>query len=92
MPLSAFADDLIDLHIYMQTATVARRWNLRGRQEAPGEGAMRDLLTRRYEYAVDDIPHRDILDCVESEGNLLLLDAPTEDGNDDYDSKDSASV
>lgn len=37
----------------------------------PSEFAMRDLLTRRYRYAVDDIPHRDLLDCLDEEGNLL---------------------
>jgi hypothetical protein len=76
VPLAVFADDLIDMHTYMQMVTVARRWDLYGRQEAPGEEAMRDLLTRRYQYAVDDIPHRDLLDCIDEDGNLLpLLDA-----------------
>ena len=83
LPLSVFAD-VIDMHIYMQTFAVARRWNLRGRQEAPGEEAMRDLLTRRYQYAVDDIPHRDVLDCIDEDGNLLpLLDLPADHGNGD---------
>lgn len=63
-------DDAIDMHTYMQTLTVARRWDLHGRQEAPGEEAMRDLLIRRYQYAVDDIPHRDLLDCLDEDGNL----------------------
>ncbi|MFE0147842.1 hypothetical protein ACFWY5_11885 [Nonomuraea sp. NPDC059007] len=92
VPLTAFADRLIDMHMDMQTAIVASRWNLRGRQEEPGEGAMRDLLTRRYAYAVDDVPHRDLLNCVDSEGTLLLLDALADEGNDDYDSQGSASV
>ncbi len=73
MPLAVFADNRVDMHIYMQTATVARRWNLRGRQEAPGEEAMRNLLIRRYRYAVDDIPHRDLLDCIDQDGNLLPI-------------------
>ena len=71
IPLKVFADDIVTMHTYLQTAAVARRWDLRGRQEAPGEEALRDLLTRRYLYAVDDIPHRDLLDCVDDEGNLL---------------------
>lgn len=88
-PLPVFADDLIDMHIYMQTVSVARRWNLRGRQEAPGEEAMRDLLTRRYQYAVDDIPHRDLLNCIDEDGNLLpLLDVPADHGNGDQNLED----
>jgi hypothetical protein len=84
VPLSVFADNVIDMHAYMQTVTVARRWNLCGRQEAPGEEAMRDLLTRRYRYAVDDIPHRDLLDCIDEDGNLLpLIDLPADHGNGD---------
>ena len=82
-PLSVFADDRVDMHIYMQTVTVARRWNLRGRQEAPSEEAMRDLLTRRYQYAIDDVPHRDLLDCLDEDGNLLpLLPLPDLDNGD----------
>jgi len=76
IPLKVFADDIVTMHTYLQTAAVARRWDLRGRQEAPGEEALRDLLTRRYLYAVDDIPHRDLLDCVDYEGNLLTFLEP----------------
>jgi len=43
---------------------------------------MRDLLTRRYQYATDDIPHRDLLDCIDEDGNLLtLLDIPANHGH-----------
>ena len=73
VPLSIFADEFIDMHTVMQTVAVARRWQLRGRQEAPGEEAMRDLLTRRYRFAIDDVPHCDLLDCVDEDGNLLPL-------------------
>lgn len=93
MPLSVFADDLVDMHVYIQTFAVARRWNLRGRQEAPGEEAMRDLLTRRYRYALDDIPHRDLLLCIDENGNLLpLLDVPADDGNGDQDPKSTPTA
>ncbi|USQ74858.1 hypothetical protein [Ornithinimicrobium cryptoxanthini] len=77
MPLSEFADGVVDMHIFTQTVSVAQRWKLRGRSEAPGENAMRDLLTRRYRYAADDIPHRDLLNCLDEDGKLLaLLDIP----------------
>lgn len=71
IPLSEFADDQVNMFAAIQAASVACRWDLRGRSEGPGEFAMRDLLTRRYRYAVDDIPHRDLLDCLDEEGKLL---------------------
>lgn len=84
MPLSEFADGFVDMHIFTQTVSVAQRWKLRGRSEAPGENAMRDLLIRRYHYAADDIPHCDLLDCLDEDDNLLpLLDMPAGDGSDD---------
>lgn len=90
MPLSEFTDDVVDMHIFTQTVSVARRWNLRGRPEAPGENAMRDLLTRRYRYATDDIPHRDLLDCIDKDGNLLtLLDIPADYGDDGHRVRDA---
>ena len=68
----------------IQAADIARLRDLRGRSEAPGEYAMRDLLVRRYQYAVDDVPHRDLLDCMDENGNLLsFLDLPA--GIDDED-------
>ncbi|MBD3926107.1 hypothetical protein IEZ26_15895 [Nocardioides cavernae] len=73
IPLSVFDADNLELHFFMQTVTVARRWNIRGRNEGKEEGALRDLLTRRYRYAVDDVPHRDLLDCVDADGALLPL-------------------
>lgn len=45
---------------------------------------MRNLLTRRHRYASGDIPHRDLLDCLDEKGNLSpLLDALPDDGHDD---------
>lgn len=45
---------------------------------------MRGLLIRRYRFAEDDLPHRDLLDCVDEDGNLILFvvaetDLPAED-------------
>ncbi len=64
------------MHVHIQAAAVAQRWQLHGRNEALDEGAMRDLLTRRYQYAVEDIPHHDILDSVDENGNLLPFIEP----------------
>lgn len=80
IPIETFTTD-VEMHTHMQTVTMARRWDLRGRQEAPGDEAMRELLTRRYQYAVDDLPHRDLLDCLGDHGSLLpLLDHPSGSG------------
>ncbi|MEZ2389075.1 hypothetical protein AB6813_05900 [bacterium RCC_150] len=77
IPLSEFGDDEVNMYAAIQAVSVARRWDLRGRSAVPGEYAMRDLLVRRYWYAVDDIPHRDLLDCLDDDGNLLsFLDLP----------------
>lgn len=79
IPLDVFAGDSIDMHMFMQTVAVARRWDLHARTEGPGEQAMRNLLTRRYRYAVDDIPHRGLPDCVAEDGTLLPLMEPEAD-------------
>jgi len=80
MPLEVFSDAALAIHTHIQASTVAQRWGLHGRQEEPGEEAMRDLLTRRYHYAEDDVPHRDLLDCLDEDGRLLhFLEADTEE-------------
>jgi len=65
----------------MQTVIGQRRWDRRGRQKAAGEEAMRDLLTCRYQYAVDDIPHCGLLDRLGDDGSLPpLLNDPSGGG------------
>lgn len=84
VPLEIFLDDAtVDLHTAIQMATVANSWKLRDRAEHHNGEALRDLLTRRYRYADDDIPHRDILDSVDRNGNLIPFVAPAPGGNDD---------
>jgi hypothetical protein len=81
IPLDVFSDTALATHTFMQAITVAQRWGLRGRPEGPGEEAMRDLLMRRYRHGDDDIPHRDLLDCVDAGGRLrhfLGVDADEE--------------
>ncbi|MBM0225519.1 hypothetical protein [Micromonospora sp. ATA51] len=70
IPLDVFSDTALATHTLLQTITVAQHWGLRSRQERAGEEAMRDLLTRRYRYGEDDIPHRDLLNCVDEGGRL----------------------
>lgn len=73
IPLQIFSDfEVIKMHAKLQVATVAQHWRLQGPAvEAPTEETLRDLLTRRYRYSVDDVPHRDILDCVDGSGYLV---------------------
>ncbi|MGA9146849.1 MAG: hypothetical protein WBZ04_04755 [Candidatus Nanopelagicales bacterium] len=73
VPLSVFSREAIDIHLLIHPQTIAQGWDLHGRQERPSEGAMRDLLTRRYGFAVDDIPHTDLLNCVDETGNLVSI-------------------
>lgn len=73
IPLEVFSEAALAIHQQIQPATAAQRWHLRGRQEEPGEGALRELLTRRYHYAEDDVAHRDLLECLDEQGRLLAF-------------------
>ncbi|SDQ12005.1 hypothetical protein [Microbacterium sp. cf332] len=66
----------LDLFLYMHTAQVGMRWGLRPLPENPSEGRIRDLLTRRYQFTVVDVPHRDLLSAVDADGNFLPLLSP----------------
>lgn len=79
MPVEELSPEILDLHMYMQAVTIGRRMGLQGRQERIGEHAMRGLLIRRYRFAEDDLPHRDLLDCVDEDGNLIPFVAPEAD-------------
>lgn len=79
MPVEELSPEILDLHMYMQAVTIGRRMGLRGRQGRNGEHAMRGLLIRRYRFAEDDLPHRDLLDCVDEGGNLIPFVAPETD-------------
>lgn len=71
VPLEAFTEEELAINTRVMTATIAQSWNLFGRMERRDESAMRDLLTRRFAFGTDDVPHRDILDCLDEGGNLL---------------------
>lgn len=73
VPLEWFNDAEITFNLTVQTSVIAQTWGVVGRAEVAGEDAMRDLLARRYGYATDDIPHRDILNCLDENGELLPL-------------------
>jgi hypothetical protein len=79
VPLEAFDDDEVAFNARVQTATFAQTWGLRGRVEHRDEHAMLDLLVRRFGFRVDDVPHRDILDCLDENGRLLPFVEPEPD-------------
>ena len=56
-----FVLDHLDENLLIQTITVARSWGVQSSGEQLGSGNLRDLLTRRYSFAVDDIPHPGLL-------------------------------
>jgi hypothetical protein len=68
-----FVLEHLHANLFVQTATVAQRWKLRGPSERPGEGILRELLVRRYNFAVDDVPHQDLFTAVDKDGALLPL-------------------
>ncbi|GAA2051785.1 hypothetical protein [Leifsonia soli] len=72
VPVDVFLRE-IEVNLAIQTAVIAGTWKLRSRPEKRGEGIMRNLLTRRYRFAVDDVPHRDILACLDGEGRFLPI-------------------
>lgn len=79
MQVEELSPEILDMHLYMQAVTIGRRMGLQGRQEQNGEHAMRGLLIRRYRFAEDDLPHRDLLDCVDEDGKLIPFVVPETD-------------
>ena len=67
--------DLVNENIYdamlMMTANVALSWSVRGRPELARQVEVRDVLDRRYRFARDDVPHRDLFDCQDVLGRVL---------------------
>jgi hypothetical protein len=73
MPLEIFSTSALSIHVHLQTLTTAARWGLRSNSESIENGAMRELLIRRYRYAEDDVPHLDLLDEAVADGILRPL-------------------
>ena len=73
IPLEWFSGEQLAASIAMNPTIVAQRWRLRPRQQEPGHDTIRDLVVRRYRFAEDDVPHLDLLRCVDESGRLLPL-------------------
>lgn len=80
IPLEWFSGEQLALSIAMNPTTAAQRWRLRPRQQEPGSDTIRDLVVRRYRFAEDDVPHVDLLKCVDEGGKLLPLLGGADDG------------
>lgn len=82
IPLSAFTP--ARMRSMMDGTILAigqRRWRL-GAAQTPNLTAFRELLTRRYGFGEDDVPHRDLLtEALAEDGSLqpLLDSAPSPD-------------
>lgn len=57
----------------LQAIAVAQRWEIHPATQQMVPGKLRDLLTRRYGYAVDDLPHVDLLEALDDMGQLIPL-------------------
>lgn len=78
VPLNWFDSAALAINKFAAPVTTAQRLGMRPWQDEPGEEQLRDLLIRRYGYGSDDVPHTDLLNCVDDHGRLRpLLD---EDG------------
>lgn len=82
VPLDWFDSDALAINKFATPVTTARGLGMRPWQDEPGEEQLRDLLIRRYGYGSDDVPHTDLLDCVDDGGRLrpLLEDDEPEEG------------
>ncbi|NYI76813.1 hypothetical protein [Nocardioides panzhihuensis] len=79
VPLEWFDDDAFWVNKVMTPMATARGLSLRPWQEEPGEEQVRDLLIRRYGYGSDDVPHTDLLGCVDEAGLLRPLIGDTDE-------------
>ncbi|WP_372352366.1 hypothetical protein [Streptomyces sp. KL116D] len=62
LPLSAFTADCLRAQMDVTLLAVAqRRWNLGSGMKTPNLQALKELLTTRYNFATDDVPHGDLL-------------------------------
>jgi hypothetical protein len=73
IPLEWFDGEQLAMSIAMNPMTSALRWRLRPRQQERDRATVRDLVVRRYRFAEDDVPHLDLLNCVDEGGRLLPL-------------------
>ncbi len=58
----------IDHHLYLHAVNVGLRWGLYPLPEHESANSLRALLERRYRFADVDVPHRDLLSALDSDG------------------------
>ncbi|WP_203183896.1 hypothetical protein [Streptomyces pratensis] len=73
LPLNAFTADSLRAHMDVTLLAIAqRRWKLGSAMTTPNPQAFKELLTTRYNYATDDVPHCDLLNGSPDEHEPLL--------------------
>ncbi len=72
-PLERIRDQDLTLDIDLYMAAVSQRWKLQMPTRSIAPGSLRELLVRRYRFAVDDVDHLDIFECVGEEGSIIQL-------------------
>jgi hypothetical protein len=60
VPASAFSGEEIETQLMVNTAAIAKTWDLHLHRQTPDFSALRKLLEVRYHITRDDIPHEDI--------------------------------
>jgi hypothetical protein len=70
IPLDDIFSPDFSFFLDLQIMTVAQRWHLHPATRTLASDHMRELLVRRYGYAENDVPHVDLLDCLNTEGRL----------------------
>jgi hypothetical protein len=73
LPLNVFTADSLRAQMDVTLLAVAqRRWKLGSAMTTPNPQAFKELLTTRYNYAADDVPHRDLLNGAPDERRTLI--------------------
>jgi hypothetical protein len=72
-PLELIFNEDLSMVLDLQATTVAQRWEIHPATQQMVPGKVRDLLTRRYGYAVDDVPHVDPLEALDDNGQLIPI-------------------
>ncbi|MFJ9372902.1 hypothetical protein [Streptomyces sp. NPDC101455] len=79
LPLNAFTADRLRAQMDVTVLAVGqRRWKLGSAMPTPNLRAFKELLTTRYDYATDDIPHHNLLNGAPDDTEPCLLRAPEE--------------
>lgn len=77
IPIDLILERDLTFFLNIQVMTVAQRWKLRPPTSKLAAEPIRELLARRYAYAEDDVPHVDLLECLDPDGNVRPFVEPS---------------